>query len=211
MDNLQEVTDVSATDISACSIGSNITIKLEDLSCNYLDVSNNVSVVCNKYYIQQQLTHVKKRTWLNIYSVEEQQITQGSPIVFEMSETIHGHCCHAENTGNIWICATGYYQVYMNLYHLEPCQFSLCKNTTDIIPNSTVGSLIGSSQNSNLFIVKIRKSDMTQPCTMSATGYACLLQVVNNSSLTPYVTLIGSHSSANTIPQVTAALTIVSL
>jgi len=205
----EPVTDVSATDISACPISSNIIIKLEDLSCNYLDVSNNVSVVCNKYYIQQHLAGEKKRTWLTLYSVEEQQIAQGSPIVFEMSETIHGYCCHTENTGNVWICAPGYYQIYMNFYHLEPCQFSLCKNMTDIV--STVGSLSGSSQNSNFFIVKIRKSDMTQPCSMSATGYACLLQVLNNSSITPYVTLIGSHSSANTIPQVTATLTILSI
>jgi hypothetical protein len=99
----------------------------------------------------------------------------------------------------------------MNWYHLEPCQFSVVKNTTDVVPSSTVGSLSGSSQNSNSFIVKIKKSDMTTPCSMSSTGYACLLQVINQSSITPYVTLIGSPSSGNTVPQVTATFSILSV
>lgn len=218
MENPPPTTDLSANDLSfnAVDISCNgITIKIEDISCNYTDISNNVSVVCNKYYIHYPEPSGnridKKKTFLTVYSVEEQQIQSGSPIIFEINETLHGYCCHLENTGDIWICEPGYYQVYMNFYHLEPCQFSICKNTTDILPCGTVGSLSGSSQNSNSFVVKIKKSDMTQPCSMSTSGYACLLQVLNNSSMTPYVTLIGSPSSANTIPQITATLSIVSI
>jgi len=210
--------DASSSDISLNPVDiscNGITIKIEDISCNYMDLSNNVSVVCNKYYIQYAEPSCnkieKKRTYLTTYSLQEQQIEHGSPIVFEHNETLHGQCCHIENTGDIWICSPGYYQVYMNMYHLEPCQFSIYKNNTDIIPCGTVGSISGLSQLSTAFVVRIRRSDMTQPCSMSATGYACLLQVLNNTSNIPYVTLIGSQSSVNVVDQVTASLTIVSL
>ena len=197
-----------------------VIIRIDDLSCNYIDVSNNISVVCNKYYIQYGepsnntipaiFTH-KKKTFISVFSTQEQQVTTGSPILFHMTESKHGYCCHLENTGDVWICAPGYYQVYMNFYHLEPCQFSLVKNGTDIVASSTIGSLSGLSQNSTSFIMKVRRSDMSLPCQMSSTGYACLLQILNHSSITPYVTLLGSSSSGNTIQQVTAVLSIVSM
>jgi hypothetical protein len=210
------VNDVSMNPVETPDVSCNgITIRFDDISCNIFDISNNVSVICNKYYIHHgepsSNALPKKRTFLSVFSIQEQQITTGSPIVFEMNETIRGNCCHNENTGDIWICSPGYYQVYMNWYHLEPCQFSLVKNTTDVIPSSTVGSLSGSSQNSNSFIVRIRNSDMTTPCTMSSTGYACLLQVLNHSTITPYVTLIGSPSSGNVHQQITAAFSILSI
>ena len=221
-------TDASANDVSmnpvvlpanTTDVSSNgITIRLDDISCNIFDISNNVSVVCNKFYIhygepsgnRPPMSH-KKRTFLSLFSIQEQQITTGSPIVFDTNESMHGECCHIENTGDIYICTHGYYQVYMNFYHIEPCQFSLVKNGAHIIPSGTVGSLSGYSQNSTSFIVKIRRSDMTTPCEMSSTGYACLLQVLNNSTLTPHVTLIGSSSSGNDVPQVTATFSILSV
>ena len=106
----------------------------------------------------------------------------------------------------IW--RTGYYHVYTSVYHLEACQFSIVKNTINIVPNSTVGSISGSSQNTNSFIMQITDEDMTMQTNLSPSGFACKLQLINNTAFVPYITLFGSSSAGNSIAQTTATITI---
>ena len=96
---------------------------------------------------------------------------------------------------------------------MEACQFSLLKNSQFIAPVSTVGSFFGSSQNTNYFIIQLTEEDMITPAEFSNTGYSCKLQIVNNTrtSYIPYVTLIGSFSTGNQLPQITASITIQSI
>jgi len=152
-------------------------------------------------------------TFINLYSTSEQHIRQNDFIVFENINSMYGQCMHVPYTSEIYIWKAGYYSVYTSIYHLESCQFSLLKNSHFLAPASTVGSLSGPSQNNNLFIMQIEEADMIINTPFSCKGYACKLQIINNSQLSymPYVTLIGSFASNNQLPQITASITIQSI
>jgi len=147
-------------------------------------------------------------TFINVYSTEEQQIQQGNSVTFDTHSAIIGDCAHSPNTDEIMIWRTGYYNVHISIYTLEACQFSMFKNSTNLIVNSTIGSIIGSSQITTSFIMHITDSDIITKTTNSPFGVACKLQLINNIGFTPYITLIGSGSSGNSIPQITATMTI---
>jgi hypothetical protein len=148
-------------------------------------------------------------TFLNVYSVTEQKIEQNAAVLFENKTFNYGSCDHALNTPQLWIWETGFYQIYVSVFQLESGQFSLKKNNS-IIHGSTFGSLNASAIN-NICIVHITPEDITIPCTLSPTGNACQIELVNTSSRLPYITLYGSHSTGNSIPQNTATITITSL
>jgi len=152
-------------------------------------------------------------TFINIYSSREQRIRQNEFIIFDNINSIFGQCIHISNTSEIYVWKPGYYSVFISIHHLESCQFSLLKNSEFIAPASTVGSLSGNSQNSNLFIIQLTDQDMIINSPFSDTGYSCKLQVINNTppSYMQYVTLIGSFNVGNTIPQITASITIQSI
>lgn len=152
-------------------------------------------------------------TFINTYSTCEQKIEKGGFIVFDNTNSVFGNCLHIPKTSEIFIWRPGYYSVYTSIFHMEACQFSLLKNSQFIAPVSTVGSFFGSSQNTNYFIIQLEESDMITPASFSNTGYACKLQIVNNTkaSFMSYVTLIGSFSSGNQLPQITASITIQSI
>jgi hypothetical protein len=145
---------------------------------------------------------VPTNTILSIYTTMEQQVAQDAPIIFDSSSAILGDCMFVPNTSDIWVTSPGYYQIYTNIYHLEACQFGLYKNGT-IVENGTIGSLSGSSQNTNSFILSILDTDMMEK--------GCNLQLINNTAYLPYVTIIGSPSSGNSIPQVSASLTLIKI
>jgi len=152
-------------------------------------------------------------TFINLYSTSEQHIRQNDFIVFENTNSMYGQCSHTPYTSEIYIWKSGYYSVYTSIYHLESCQFSLLKNSHFIAPASSVGSLSGPSQNNNFFIMQIEEADIIINTPFSPNGYACKLQIINNSQLSymPYVTLIGSFASNNQLPQITASITIQSI
>jgi len=152
-------------------------------------------------------------TFVNAYSSCEQKIEKGGFIVFDNTNSLFGNCLHIPNTSEIFIWRPGYYSVYTSIFHMEACQFSLLKNSEFIAPVSTVGSSFSSSQNTNYFIIQLEESDMITPAPFSNTGFACKLQIVNNTrtSYISYVTLIGSFTTGNQLPQITASITIQSI
>ena len=150
-------------------------------------------------------------TFITVYSVTEQQIPTKNAVKFDTNSALYGCCMHIPNTSEILIWRTGYYFITTSLYHLEACQFSIYKNKTTIIPNSTIGSLSGASQNTTSFILQITDSDMIMPNIFSPTTYACSLELINNTTYTSYITLFGTSSAGNIIPQVTASISVISI
>jgi hypothetical protein len=156
-------------------------------------------------------THSTTDTFIHVYSITEQQLSQNQSVVFDTNNAIFGNCAHQPNSPNIWIWRPGYYHVYTSIYHLEASQFSLVKNKTQIVSGSTVGSLSGSSQNTTVFIMHLTDKDMIMHTTPEFTGRACNIQLVNYTHFLPFITLYGSKSSGNPIPQITATITIMLL
>lgn len=146
-------------------------------------------------------------TFLNIYSTQQQQVASNSPVVFHLNNYVKGSCAHEPDTTAICVWKPGFYHVYTNIYHIESCQFSLCKNN-DIIPASTIGSIAGACQNSSVSIVQITDSDICMPYLASPTGNACVLQLLNNTPYIQSVSLYDSSSLGYTTPQIVASLTL---
>jgi hypothetical protein len=155
----------------------------------------------------------RQPTFINVYSTTEQKINTHKFILFEHINAIFGDCFLSPNTSEIFIWKSGFYSVYTSIFILEACQFSLIKNSNFIAPVSTVGSMFSSSQNINYFIIELTDEDMITPVSQSTSGFACKLQLINNTktSYIPYVSLHGSHSSGNQLPQITASITIQSI
>ena len=151
------------------------------------------------------------KSFINVYSITEQTIDNGSPIQFDTHSACCGDCYHDENSTDIWIWKAGYYQVSVNIYSIESVQFSLVMNDSIVIPGTTFGSLTGLSSNNMTAIICIEDSDMDLPLECSPSGYGCKLQVVNNTCYLQYITLYGSSCSSNIIEQNTASMTIIKI
>lgn len=150
-------------------------------------------------------------TFINAYSMTEQRIQSGNPVIFESQSVLRGNCAHLPNTDEIWIWRSGYYNVYISIYTLEACQFSVLKNATAIVPNSTIGNISGGSQTTTSFIMNITDDDIITQTNNSPFGVACKIQLVSNIGFIPHITLVGAASSGYTIPQTTATITIMLL
>jgi len=148
------------------------------------------------------------QTFIHSYSWTEQKILMNQPIIFDSNSAVVGNCGHIDNTGDIWIWKSGFYQIIMNIYQLATGQFSLIKNG-GIVSGTTVGSINGSSLN-NSSIIQIVDGDITNSCSISPNGLGCQLQVTNT-SLMPSISLYGSASSGNPVPQNSASITIILL
>jgi hypothetical protein len=149
----------------------------------------------------------QENTFMTVYNTTLQQILPNSPVVFETNNCCYGSCFHSPNTSQIYIWRTGYYSIYINLFHLESSQFSLYKNGI-IVPGTAIGSLSGSTQLSNSFILCIQDSDMTTQTPHSPTGYACAIELFNNTLYYPYITLYDASSIGFSTPQINANITI---
>jgi len=149
-------------------------------------------------------------TFINAYSISEQKIAENGCILFDNTNSLHGNCSHFPGASEIYIWKPGFYSVYISIFLANSCQFSLLKNSLYTSPASVVGSFHSSSQNTNFFIIQLKDDDMIIPTELSSTGYACKLQLVNNTINNPYVS-IGSYNYGNKIPQISASITIQSI
>jgi len=181
----------------------------EEKNAIFKDISNIPCVLPPSYArgAAHPIPSCKSNTFMTVYSTSEQQLYYNYPVIFENNDIIEGDCSYDPFTGKMWIWRPGYYYVYSSLYHLEACQFGLIKNGA-IVKSSVVGSLTGSSQNTNTFLLEIGEQDMIAPFSKNTPfqNRACLLRLINYSPKN-YVTLIGSNSSGNIIPQISASMT----
>jgi hypothetical protein len=146
-------------------------------------------------------------TFISVYSTTEQTISQNNPIVFDAHSYLFGDCNHLPNSSEIWIWKSGYYFISVNINEMEAGQFSIVKNGSTNLIGGTIGSLSGSSLSTSL-ITEITDADINIPTEISPTGIACKLQVINNSAQYPSITLYGSASTGNLIPQNSASFSI---
>jgi hypothetical protein len=177
-----------------------------DQSLNVFDQSLNIS---QKGPQQPNLIETSP-IFINAYSITTQKINKNGVVIFDNTNAIYGDCAHLSNTSDIYIWRKGYYSVYISIFHIEACQFSILKNSEYTAPVSVVGSVNAAVQNTNSFIIKIDESDMITPTPLSNNGYACKLQLINNTNNSLYVTL-GSYNSVNQLPHITASITIQSI
>ena len=149
-------------------------------------------------------------TFIHAYTIKEQTVSQNSPIIFDAHSCLMGDCIHLPDTSDIWVWKAGYYQISVNINQLEAAQISVVKNGIMNLTGATIGSLSGSSL-STTFITQILDTDINIETSNSVTGFACKIQVVNNTIHYPSITLYAAESAGNTIPQNSASFSMVLL
>ena len=149
-------------------------------------------------------------TFIHAYTIKEQTVLQNNPIIFDADSCLMGDCIHLPDTSDIWVWKAGYYQISVNINQLEAAQISVVKNGTMNLTGATIGSLSGSSL-STTFITQILDTDINVETSNSVTGFACKIQVVNNTIHYPSITLYAAESAGNTIPQNSASFSMVLL
>lgn len=152
-------------------------------------------------------SEIYKKTYLSICSMKEQYILVDEPIIFDEHTALMGHCMHIAGKPEIYIWKSGCYLISINIYTLSQCQFSIIKNMLYIVKGSTIGGMSGSSQNTHTFIMNITDDDIVKDFTGSPSGKACILHIVNSSSISRGVNLYGSPTIGTPIPQITASFT----
>lgn len=162
---------------------------------------------------QQGATGVFSPSFMHVYRLIDQLLNQEDNVIFDTNGVIVGSMGHIPGSSECWIWQAGYYYVYTNLFHLEPCQFTLFKNNI-MVPGSVIGSPTGASQNSTLVIIQVLPSDLNQQIPENLPGappLGCNIQVRNHTSFVTIVTLNGSGGSGTAPNQITAVLTILQL
>ncbi len=190
-----------------------------DLStCNLIDLSNltienpvdnevlqHSECIKNYYYYVGNSTPTPSSglcdTFLHIYHMNAQFVTQNTPVIFESNQAISGNCSHIPSSSQIFISRTGWYSFYTHIQHIEHCQFALFKNFSVIVPASTFGSSI-SSHISNTCILQITADDLIME---SPNGLSCVIELINTTPDIPYVTL---PSSTYNNPQINASISL---
>jgi hypothetical protein len=143
---------------------------------------------------------------LSIYNIPDQVVPVETNVIFSNNKTVVGDCSHIPGSTDIYVWKTGYYQIFFNLMHIEPCQFTLFLNGAPV--NGTViGSPTGSAQNSLTIIFEIGPADL-EPAPVPG-GIAALLQVRNHTSFPPAgVTLSGVNGSGTSVGQINAVFSL---
>ena len=190
-----------------------------DLStCNLIDLSNltienpidnevlqHSECIKNYYYYVGNPTPTPSSglcdTFLHIYHMNTQFVTQNTPVIFESNQAISGNCSHIPSSSQIFISRTGWYSFYTHIQHIEHCQFALFKNFSVMVPASTFGSSI-SSHISNTCILQITADDLIME---SPNGLSCVIELINTTPDIPYVTL---PCSTYNNPQINASISL---
>jgi len=143
-------------------------------------------------------------TFINAYTNIQQKVLNNSPIIFDKFSACQGHCGHNPNTSEMWIWKSGYYFVTANINQLQAGKFSLFKNGS-VIPGSSYGSLTGSALQL-ISIFNVSNEDMNISNSISPTGMACKVEIINNSENYPFITIYSYEGTENTISQNSASI-----
>lgn len=136
----------------------------------------------------------------------EQQLATEEAIQWTLQPIKVGDIDNIANTSDIFIWKAGLYSVYYNVCSQQPCNFALVKNG-DIVCGSTINTTSGFTQSSILLIMCINKSELSFPTSISPTGFAAKIKVVNYTATTPNIRLIRINSR-DTFPQMSATISI---
>jgi hypothetical protein len=135
---------------------------------------------------------------------------QEQAIAFDLYSSKSGSCDHLPGDTDVWVWQAGSYFVHINLHHTEPCQFSIFKNAIPVI-GSIFSSPTGATQNSHTVIVDVLPSDISEPTSLSPSGFACKLRLVNHTSYVPVVTINGVAGGGSAAPDSTATMSVILL
>jgi hypothetical protein len=148
-------------------------------------------------------TGVFSADFIHVYSESEQTILTEFPIVFDGVRYVMGGLGMAPFTSNVYVWQPGYYNIQTLFHHIEACQFQIFKN--GVAFGSPFSSPTGATMVTYTSIIYIDASDLTEPTSLSPTGFATKIEVRNHTSYNPAIRLDNPGGSA--LADLTASLT----
>jgi hypothetical protein len=148
-------------------------------------------------------------TFIHVVRLTDQTLVSEDNVIFDSIAVKYGDCDISVPSADLLFWTPGYYSIYFNIHHHEPCQFAIFLNE-NVTLNSVVGSPTGSSQNSSSIILHITAADvLVIPTSLSPTGFAASVNFRNHTSYAPTITLDGQSGSGSASPQPVATVVII--
>lgn len=160
---------------------------------------------------EQGSTGSVSSTFIHVYSTTSQLINTEESVVYDAHTAMIGSCSHNPVSSNVWIWAPGYYYVVFSLQHTEPCQFGIIKNGVFPIDGGLFSYAASATHSTSSLIIHIQESDLISENSLSPSGFACKLEVKNQSLYPPAIYLNGINPTGSTNPDVVASLSIILL
>lgn len=123
-------------------------------------------------------------TYGYFYNTSQQVINVGSSFAFDNNRDVMGGVGHIPGTADIWVWDAGDYFITGNCFHLEPLQLTIFRNNVPL-EGASFGDQLAATDISYSRLIRIRPSNITEPCPISPTGLAALIQIRNWQSFTP--------------------------
>jgi len=139
-------------------------------------------------------------TYLNAYNISDQVIAVENNFAFDSIRIVVGSCGMIAGSSNLFLWKAGDYYLSYHVFHLEPLQLGLFMNN-NIIPGSIVGDQLSATILSSTLILHVEESDLTEPTSLSPSGFAALIQLRNHSSYSPLISIDGHTGSGSQINQ----------
>ena len=119
---------------------------------------------------------------------------------FDSIRLIYGSCAFIPGSTDVYIWQAGVYHVAYHIFHLEPLQNAIFMNNV-IVTGSIIGDQLSATVASNTVLLTVNDSDLTEPTSLSPTGFAALIQIRNHSSYAPLIHIDGHAGSGSQIGQ----------
>jgi hypothetical protein len=145
-------------------------------------------------------------TFIYLNRDTEQILAKKTAIQWTSNPIKVGDIANITNTSEIFIWKSGFYIVCYNVCSLQSYKFSLFKNG-DIVSGSTINYIAGFTQNSARVVMFVNKSDMSYPTSVSPTGFAAKIEVVNHTPTIPHVRIMNLDTT-DTAPQLVSTISI---
>jgi hypothetical protein len=97
-------------------------------------------------------------------------------------------------SSKVYVWQPGYYNIQTLFHHIEACQFQIFKN--GLPRGSPFSSPTGATMLTHTSIIDLQPVDFTEPTTLSPTGFAAAIEVVNHTSWNPAIRLDNPGGSA---------------
>ena len=120
--------------------------------------------------------------------------------LFDNIRLINGSCGFILGTSDVYIWKAGVYHVSYRIFHLEPLQNAIFMNNV-IVTGSIVGDQLSATVLSNTLLLSVSDSDITEPTSLSPSGFGALIQIRNHSSFSPIIHIDGHTGSGSQIGQ----------
>ncbi len=134
-------------------------------------------------------------TFLNAINDIPQVVLAEQDITMNKTRIASGNCGHVPGSAKLEVWEAGVYYVTFNIFHTEPLQTALFVNNVEY-PDSIIGDQNAGNVCLNSLYVTILPADISEPSSISPTGFSAQLTLRNHTSFSPIGVSIDGHQGS---------------